>query len=61
MSSEEITNLMTTYNEEYKYATDLNKAYMLSSYKQLHADILAMMGNTDAAAKATADYENYKR
>lgn len=52
---------MTTYNEEYKYATDLNKAYMLSSYKQLHADILAMMGNTDAAAKATADYENYKR
>ena len=61
MSEEQITSLMTTYNDEYKNATDLNKAYMLLSYKQLHADIMAMMGNTDAAAKAMADYENYKR
>lgn len=61
MSETQITNLMSTYNEEYKNATDLNKAYMLLSYKQLHADIMTMMGNTEAATKATADYENYKR
>lgn len=61
MSEKQITDLMTKYNDEYRNATDLNKAYMLLSYKQLHADIMAMMGNTEAAAKATADYENYKR
>jgi hypothetical protein len=52
---------MTTYNEEYKNATELNKEYMLLSYKQLHADIMSMMGNTDKAAEAKADAENYER
>jgi hypothetical protein len=42
MSSEEISSLMTTYNEEFENATDLNKEYMLLSYKQLQADIIAM-------------------
>lgn len=61
MQESEITDLMTKYNEEFQNATDLNQAYMLLSYKQLHADVMAMMGNTEAASRATADYENYKR
>ena len=61
MSEVEIQSLMTTYNEEYKNATELNKQYMLLSYKELHADVMSMMGNTDAATKARADYENYKK
>ena len=52
---------MTKYNEDYKNATELNQAYMLLSYKQLHADVLDMMGKTGEAAEATADYENYNR
>ena len=61
MSEEEITSLMTTYNDEYKNATDLNKQYMLLSYKELHANIMAMMGDTDAANKAKSDLANYKK
>lgn len=61
MGEDEITSLMTTYNEEYQNATDLNKQYMLLSYKELHANIMDMMGNTEAATKATSDYENYKK
>lgn len=60
MSETEIANIMTTYNEEYKNATDLNKQYMLLSYKELHANIMGMMGNTEAASKATNDLNNYK-
>lgn len=61
MTSDEITGLMENYSEEYKNATDLNKAYMLLSYKQLHADVMSMMGKTEDATRATADYVNYKR
>lgn len=52
---------MTTYNEDYKNATDLNKQYMLLSYKELHRDLMAMMGNVESAGKAEADLENYKK
>lgn len=60
MGKDGIEELMTKYNEDYKNATELNQAYMLLSYKQLHADILDMMGS-DKAAEAVVDYENYKR
>lgn len=61
MQESEITDLMTKYNKEFQNATDLNQAYMLLSYKQLHAEVAKMMGNTQAATRATEDYENYKR
>ena len=61
MGKDGIEELMTKYNEDYKNATELNQAYMLLSYKQLHADVLDMMGKTGEAAEATADYENYNR
>lgn len=52
---------MTKYNEEYQNATELNKAYMLLSYKELHADVLDMIGKPKESIEATIDYENYKR
>lgn len=53
---------MTTYNEEFKNATDLNQEYMLLSYKQLQADIIAMTHGKDSAeAKAAQDEaDNYE-
>lgn len=61
MTEEGITDLMTKYSEDYKNATDLNKMYMLQSYKELHMNLMEMMGNTEGAAKARQDYENYQR
>jgi hypothetical protein len=62
MSSEEISSLMTTYNEEFQNATDLNKEYMLLSYKQLQADIIAMNQGEDSAEAIAAreDANNYE-
>jgi hypothetical protein len=62
MSSEEISSLMTTYNEEFENATDLNKEYMLLSYKQLQADIIAMTQGKDSAEAIAAreDANNYE-
>lgn len=61
MTEEGIADLMTNYSEEYKNATDLNKMYMLQSYKELHMNLMEMMGNTEGAAKASRDYENYQK
>lgn len=53
---------MTTYNDEFKNATDLNKEYMLLSYKQLQADIIAMTQGKDSteAIAAREDADNYE-
>ena len=61
MTEKGITDLMTSYSEDYKNATELNKMYMLQSYKELHMNLMSMMGNTDGYLKARQDYENYKR
>lgn len=52
---------MTTYNEEFTNATDLNKEYLLLSYKQLQADLLEMTKpNSEEALAARADADNYE-
>ena len=61
MTEKGITDLMTSYSEDYKNATELNKMYMLQSYKELHMNLMSMMGNTDGYLKARQDYENYQR
>lgn len=61
MSSEEISSLMTTYNEDFTNATDLNKEYLLLSYKQLQADLLEMTKpDSEEALAARADADNYE-
>lgn len=44
LSSEELTTLYTTYNEEYKKSTDLNKAYLLESFKSIIYGVQSMTG-----------------
>lgn len=52
---------MTTYNEEFTNATDLNKEYLLLSYKQLQADLLEMTKpDSEEALAARADADNYE-
>lgn len=61
MTESGIADLMKTYSEDYKNATELNKMYMLQSYKELHMNLMGMMGNTDGYSKARQDYENYRK
>ena len=45
---EQIESLMTTYNDEFQNATDLNKEYLLLSYTELWANVKRMAGEEDA-------------
>ncbi len=61
MTEENIKNIMTEYNSEFKNATELNQAYLLSSYKQLHTDLVNMLGDTSAYIESKKDLDNYTK
>ena len=59
MGQKGILDLMTTYNMEYEKATDLNKEYMLLSFKELHANVMNLLGESSAANALNNDTKNY--
>lgn len=59
MAEENVKKIMTDYNSEFKNATELNQAYLLSSYKQLHTDLVNMLGNNSAYIESKKDLDNY--
>lgn len=61
MAEENVKKIMTDYNSEFKNATELNQAYLLSSYKQLHTDLVNMLGDTSAYIESKKDLDNYTK